>query len=330
MHIHARLRASILLLTLLPLAGCLLGRTRNVEIKISTAVLKNATLQQLVDTINTSAAQLKTMNATVEIDSSIGGQKKGQITENPEITGYLLLSKPDLLRLIGLVPVVRNRAFDMVSNGKEFKLSIPSKNTFVIGSDQVITPAREPLYNIRPQHILDALLLKEIDPQNDIAVLENGIETVKDHKTHKEVEQDDYVVIVISKDDHGYYLSRKIVFSRVDLQPERQLIYDRQAHVVTDARYANFKDYNGVAFPSRIELERPVEEYAISLTITKMTLNDKVEEDQFKLPQPPAYQLINLDDKATAERLAAPKVSEKEKKPKSKQEEKKQKPPEQE
>ena len=120
------------------------------------------------------------------------------------------------------------------------------------------------------------------------------------------------------------------MFSRVDLQPERQLIYDRQGHLVTDARYANFKDYNGTMFPSRIELERPVEEYAISLTITKMTLNDPVTDPQFDLPQPPAYQLINLDDKATAEELARPKVSDKDKKPKPKPEEKKQKPPEQE
>ena len=198
MHIHWRLRALILLLILLPLGGCLLGRTRQLENKTSTAVLREATLQQLVDTINASAAHLQTLNATVEIDSSVGGQKKGQITENPEITGYLLLSKPDLLRLIGLVPVVRNRAFDMVSNGKGFRLSIPSKSKFVIGSDQVITPAREPLYNIRPQHILDALLLKEIDPQNDIVIIEDGIETVKDPKTHKDADQADYVVLVIS------------------------------------------------------------------------------------------------------------------------------------
>ncbi|HJX83376.1 MAG TPA: DUF4292 domain-containing protein, partial [Candidatus Angelobacter sp.] len=304
--------------------------TRVVESKTSTAVLREATLQQLVDIINASATRLQTLNAAVDIDSAVGGQKKGQITENPEITGSLLLGKPDLLRLIGYVPVIRNRAFDMVSNGKDFRLSVPSKSLFVIGSDQVITPAREPIYNIRPQHILDALLLKEIDLQNDIAILENGIETVKDPKTHKDVDQDDYVVIVISKDDHGPYLSRKIVFSRVNLQPDRQLIYDRQAHLVTDARYANFKDYNGMEFPSRIELERPVEEYAISLTITKMTLNEKLEDDQFKLPQPPGYQLINLDDKATAERLAAPKVSDKEKKQKPKQEDKKQRPPEQE
>jgi hypothetical protein len=319
MHIDSRLRASILLLTLLPLTGCLLGRTRPVEIKISTAVLKDATLQQLIDTINTTAAQLKTMNATVEIDSSVGGQKKGQITDNPEITGYLLLSKPDMLRLIGLVPVVRNRAFDMVSNGKEFKLSIPSKATFVIGSDQVITPAREPLYNIRPQHILDALMLKAIDP-SDIAVIEDGIEIVKDPKTHKDVEQADYVVIVIGHDDRGNYLSRKIVFSRVDLQPQRQLIFDRQGHLVTDARYGAFKDYNGMAFPSRIELDRPVEEYTIALTITKMILNDPITKEQFDLPQPPAYQLLNLDDKATQEELAKPKTTGKEKKQKHKQE----------
>ncbi len=322
MQIHSRLRASILLLILLPLTGCLLGRTRILEPKTSTAVLKTATLQQLIDTVNTSAAQLQTMNAVVEIASSVGGQKKGQITDNPEFTGYLLLRKPDTLKLIGLVPVLRNHAFEMVSNGQSFQISIPPRSQFIVGSNVTVNPALRAPYNTRPQHILDALLFKPIDAQNDIAVLEEGVEVVKDPKTHKDVEQDDYVVIVISKDNRGPYLSRKIVFNRENLQVDRQLIYDHDAKLVTDARYGTFKVYNGIAFPSRIELDRPVEEYTIGLTITKMTLNDAVEDKQFELPQPPGYELMNLDDKATAEKLSKPKTIEKEKKQKPKREQK--------
>jgi outer membrane lipoprotein-sorting protein len=322
MQIHSRLRASILLLILLPLTGCLLGRTRILEPKTSTAVLKTANLQQLINTINTSAAQLQTINATVEIDSSVGGQKKGQITDNPAFTGYLLLRKPDMLRLIGLVPVLRNHAFEMVSNGQTFAISIPSKSQFITGSNLTANPALRAPYNSRPQHILDALLFKAIDPQNDIAVLEEGVEIVKDSKSHKEVEQEDYVVLVISKDQDGPYLSRKIVFNRESLQPDRQLIYDRQAQLVTDARYDNYQDYNGVPFPNRIELDRPVEEYSITLTITKMTLNEPLEDKQFDLPQPPGYQRLDLDDPATVQDLSKPKTTEKEKKQKSKPEQK--------
>jgi hypothetical protein len=315
MHIHPRLRAILFLIAVASLTGCL-TRTHDVVSKRSDNHLQAASLEQLVEVVNRYAAQFQTLNAAVDIDSSVGGEKKGRITEYPEIAGYLFVRKPELLRLIGLVPVVRNTAFDMLSNGKGFQLSVPSKGIFAIGSDQVITPASEPLYNIRPQHILDALLLKDIDPQKEIVVLENGIEIVKDRKTQKDAEQEDYVLIVLSKDDRGYYLSRKIVFNRENLQPDRQLIYDRLGVLVTDARYDNPKDYNGLSFPSRIELERPVEEYSIALNISKLTLNGPIENNKFELPQPPGSKLINLDDKATAEALARPKIPTKKLKPK--------------
>ena len=35
------------------------------------------------------------------------------------------------LHMIGLMPIVRTTAFDMVSDGQDFKLWIPPKNRFV-------------------------------------------------------------------------------------------------------------------------------------------------------------------------------------------------------
>src|SRR5438445_315578 len=95
---------------------------------------------------------------------------------------------------------------------------------------------QQPLENLRPQHIYDALLLRQIDPEKDIAVMENGYETVTDAKRHR-VEQPDYEIDVIQKADHGWFLSRKIVFSRTDLLPHRQLIYDENGNLATDVSY---------------------------------------------------------------------------------------------
>ena len=305
MQISLRMRAAVVLLAMMPLSGCLF-RTREVQTKLSTAALKDATLPQLIENINNNAQRFQTLNAQVNIDSSVGGEKKGKITDNPEITGYLLVRKPDMLRMIGKVPVVRNTAFDMVSDGRAFRLSIPPKNKFLVGSNQISKPSPNPLENIRPQHILDALLLKEIEPVNDIAVLEDGVEIVKDPRSHKDVEQATYVVIVLSKDSRGYYLARKIVFNRERLEPERQLIYDRLGHLVTDARYSNFNTYNGMRFPTRIDIDRPVEEYAITLNMQKVTLNEPIRDEQFALTQPPGSQLIDLDQKATAQTSSSP------------------------
>ena len=140
---------------------------------MSPVALKSATKEQLIAYINSQAAKIQTMQATVDIDTSVGGAKKGKITEYKEIRGYVLARKPAMLRMIGLLPILRNTAFDMVSDGQDFKLWIPPKNRFVIGKNDVATPnTDQPMENIRPQNIYEALLIKRIDPDSEIAVLE--------------------------------------------------------------------------------------------------------------------------------------------------------------
>src|SRR5438132_5297114 len=289
-----RHRALLALVMVLPLGGCLF-RSHRVERQVNTAPLKSATQQELIDFINSQAAKIKTMQATVDIDASVGGEKKGKVTDYQEIRGYVLARRPAMLRMIGLMPIVRNKAFDMVSNGQEFKLWIPPKNRFVVGKNEVQSPnTAQPLENIRPQNIYDALLIRPIDPQEEIAVLESGYEMLYDPKGRRVV-QDDYELVVIRKGDKGWFLSRKIVFSRVDLEPHRQYIYDEQGTLVTDARYADYKDYDGVIFPSRLEIYRPEEEYEIILNMLKVEINKALQDDQFVLEKPPGAEVVNLD-----------------------------------
>jgi hypothetical protein len=290
-----------------PLSGCFF-RTHTVPSHASTAKLESATLRQLVDSINSEAAKIKTLNATVDIATSVGRQQKGKanetkVSEYTEIRGYVLLRKPTTLRMIGLFPVVRNRLFDMVSQGEEFKLSLPTQNKFIVGKSELAHPALHPsLENIRPQHVLDALLVREI-PTDDIAVLEPGIESVLDMKTKKMVDQADYVIDVIEHQADGIWtLDRKIHISRVDLHPTRQLLFDKQGNVLTTASYENYNNTNGINFPSIIKIERPQEGYTIQLAMVKLTLNEALKDDQFVLAQPPGSQLMRLDsDQHTAE-----------------------------
>src|SRR4051812_21792722 len=158
------LRAVPLLLAVLPTTGCLF-RTRAVEEQYSKAPLKESTQQELIDGINQQAEAIHSLKATVDIDSSAGGIKKGHVTDYKEIRGYVLARKPDSLHMIGLMPFVRTTAFDMVSDGREFKLWIPPKNKFVIGQNQVTSSnADQPMENIRPHNIYEALLIRPIDP----------------------------------------------------------------------------------------------------------------------------------------------------------------------
>lgn len=288
--------AVVVLLATLPLTGCLF-HTRHVE-QINMAVLKNATKQDLVTYINSEAAKVQSMQATVDIDTSVGGAKKGRVTEYEQIRGFVLARKPEMLRMIGLFPVVRNRAFDMVSDGHEFKLWLPTKNRFVVGRNDVMSPnPAQPLENLRPQIIYQALLLHEIG-LDETAIFENGTETVPGEKGHQ-LEQPNYAIDVIRKNGNDSWLARKIFFSRLDLRPNRQLIYDEAENIVTDARYTDYKDYDGVTFPSKIEIKRPEEEYDITLTILKPGLNQPLGDDKFVLEQPDGAQVIHLDHPQT-------------------------------
>jgi Domain of unknown function (DUF4292) len=307
MAFNTRLRNLIFLFAVLPLAGCLF-RTHEELRPISTAPLQEGTKDELVQFINANAARLQSLRADVDFDVTVSKQKKPKsnefkVTEYPEFSGYLLVRKPELLRLIGLAPALRNTVFDMVGDAKGFSLSIPVHSEFFVGSNQVVKPSSNMLLNLRPQAIFDALLLKEIDPQSEIAVLVNGKELVREPKNHKEVQQDDYELMIIRNEGKSWFLSRKIIFSRVDLRPDRLISYDPQGRVATDAAYEAFKDHDGVLFPGTVLIERPVEGFTIQLTFTKLNLNPLLKDEQFALSQPPGYKLIDLDhqDGNTAE-----------------------------
>ena len=283
---------AILFLTLSS-TGCLFHSHR-VPQRVVISPTRNATLSDLLAYNNNESAKIKTLNATVDIDTSVGGSKKGKVTEFQQIRGYILVRRPEMLRMIGLYPVVRNRAFDMVSDGNGFKLSIPAKNKFIIGPPNVTHESTNTLENLRPQVIYDALLLRPFNPQTEIAVLEQGAETVSGPKAKKIEELPTYIVDVIRKDGAGWYLSRKVIFSRADLLPHRQLIYDEQGNLVTEAKYESYKDFNGIQFPTDIDIWRPKEEYSIGITVVKLTINEPLTDDQFALTQPPGSQLVDL------------------------------------
>ena len=289
---HLRVFFLLFLAAAIPLSGCLF-RTRTVDRPLSDRPLKTSTQQELIDFVNSQAGKIQSMQATVDIDSSAGDPRNGKVTDYKEIRGYVLARKPAMLRMKGLMPVVRTTAFDMVSDGKEFKLWIPPRNKFVMGANDAggYQPDKR-LENMRPQYIYDALLIPEID--GDDAVLENGYETVLDSRRHR-VEQPNYSLLVIRKGAKCAYLSRKIDFSRIDLLPYRQRIYDQQGNVASDVHYHEYKDYAGTMFASTIEIERPRENYDITLNMVKLEINKALTDDQFALEQPAGAEVVRLD-----------------------------------
>jgi outer membrane lipoprotein-sorting protein len=285
-------RLVALAVLMLSVSGCL-SRTRTVNRRlVNPANLKVATLPELVQTIDSDARKIHTLTATVEIATSVGGAKKGKVTEYQQVKGYILEKDPDMLRMIGKVPLVGTTLFDMVSDGKTFKLSIPVTNRFIVGPAQEgAVPSTNTLENLRPHVFFDSLLLHEI-AADEIPVLEQSTQIVTDAKNKKKSwEVPDYVVDIIKKDGEFWYMERKIEFDRINLKPYRQLIYDQSGQVATEATYEEYEDFNGMSFPSIIQINRPKEEYSIRLVVEKLQVNTPMTDEQFVLKQPEGSRL---------------------------------------
>jgi len=215
-------------------------------------------------------------NATVDMVPALGSAEKNKITEYKDVRGYILFRKPNEIRIIGLYPVVRSKAFDMVSTGPAFKLYLPSRNLFLIGRNEIIRPSPNKLENLRPQHFLDALLVRPVDTQNEKVLLENLTDEDGAY----------YILHLIHDRNGGLQLDRTIWFNRVNLHLQRQIIFDSNGNILTDARYEDWRPYDNVAFPKHIEINRPQDEYGVVLDVVKMDINKGVTEDKFVLNQP--------------------------------------------
>jgi len=275
-----RVPVAILLLCLIPLglSSCLARRRAFARSGGKPAQpLLAADQSTLVGIIAKQYQAIRDFNATVDMVPALGSAEKSKITEYKDVRAFILFRKPGDIRLIGLYPVLRNKAFDMVSDGTNFKLYIPARNRFLVGRNEIDQPSQNKLENLRPQHFLEALLVRPIDADRDKLLLENF--TDEDNAF--------YVLHVVHVNGGGeLQLARTIWFSRYNLMLARQLIFDAAGNILTDARYAQWQAYDNVAFPKHIEIDRPRDEYAVVIDIVKMDINNGVSDDKFVLDQP--------------------------------------------
>ncbi|MGC1297671.1 MAG: hypothetical protein WA869_21780 [Alloacidobacterium sp.] len=274
--------------------GCL-SHTRKLQQPKMPGVVKSADVQQLVSNINKQYEAIQTLNATVEFKASVGGQQKGKITDFTSIHGYILLRKPEMLRVLGLLPVLNTRAFDLASDGSNFKLLIPHENKAIVGSNAVSKPSAKALENMRPYIFFDSLLIHGIG-SDELLSLTTDINTVLDPKHKQLLLQPEYDLGVFRQTANSNVLVpvRVIHVSRVDLLPSGEDIYDKDGNIQTQAVYGPYESFGDFRFPGSITIKRPLEEYQIIITFQKVTVNQALPDAQFQLKIPDGTQIQNL------------------------------------
>jgi len=275
------------LVTLAPaLTGCLthihtVAKTRPAEVVVS------ASLDHLLTQVETRFNQIQSLNATVQIVASEGGSRQGQVIEHPSFSGYIFLRKPQDLRVLLRVPILGSQALDMVSDGRTWKLWIPPRHVAMTGTSEVTDPSQHGLESLRPAVIFDSLLIQGLRP-GQVVDLTQDSRIFPDPKDKKQlIEEPDYELTILEPPQGNIaHTLRVIHIGRSTLLPYQQDIYDQNGHVVTQAFYSNYQTFGDIQFPMKIEIKRPQDQYGLTVTISKLTLNQKLEDDQFDLKFP--------------------------------------------
>jgi outer membrane lipoprotein-sorting protein len=251
-----------------------------------------ATEPQLIAAYDAQAAAVKTINAAVRMTPVAGSAYSGVIQEYHEVGGFILMARPKMIRIIGQAPLVAKNIFDMVSDGRTFRIFIPSKNQFLVGSTSLDRAAKSPIENHRPQHILDGFFWPEVP--SDAPVLFEQFDALPDHY---------YVLTLLRKEGADLEIDRKIWFDRANLHIARVQIYGPAGRLDADIAYSDWEPTGevaagasaaGVLFPRQVVIRRPQQDYQLTVTITKLTLNAEVSAERFELAQPAGSQLVTV------------------------------------
>ena len=281
------------------LTGCLVHKHTVLKTHPPDVVM-NATLDELLKQTNDRYRALDSMTLTVQIVACTGGSTQGQVKCYPSFTSYIIIDKPEMIRVVLLIPLLRSRALDMVSNGTNFKMFIPQEHCAIVGSD-VSLPSQKGLYSLRPGVILDSLLIQGRSDDQVVSMTQDSRVVPNPHKRKDYIQEPDYDIEFLSQPDGSVARTLRVLhLSRINLLPYRQDIYNNEGKVQTYAVYSGYHKYGDIEFPTKIEMNRPLDELSLTVTVTKATFHQKMNPDEFELSIPPGTPTQNMDDPVSA------------------------------
>jgi outer membrane lipoprotein-sorting protein len=294
-------RIWVLLLTFLALqvAGCITIKRRTEVKKEEIRPQLESSEDNLLVGYNSQVRAVQSLQATVDLIPSTGTTYSGVIEEYHDVPGFILAQRPATVRVIGQAPVVAKNIFDMVADEKEFRVYIPSKNSFLVGPTALVRPSKKPLENLRPQHIVEALFWPEL-PSSANVLFEQFDFNVSRY----------YILTLLRPRAAGKFeIARKIWYNRTDLRVSRVQLLGAGGKLDSDIQYSDWEPVPAAegapateqtSFARDIHIWRPQDDYKLEIKILKLTLNEPISPDRFELAQPAGTELVRVGDESPA------------------------------
>lgn len=321
-----------ILAILLFLSGCSF-----VKVKDKTPILlkvEDASKEQLLNEVNR-FAKVNSMRAKMDLkfeDNSYSQFGTKEVYRSAD--GEVVIQRPANILLKVQVPLVKMDVAQMSSDGDKFRVAILNAGScgekckkFVVGTNnadysklQSSAEVKElnvnkdtkenvsAFSNLRPQHFTDAMLVRPIN-STDVYVTSTIYQVEEDEKQKKNsplrvVMRGYYLLDEYKKDSSGELkVSRRFWFDRVGtVRLAKQQIFDETGEIESDIVYGsegtlgNNGEYRNL--PLRIQVTRPKEKYAMSLTYQaaeSVTIGRNYNPDVFVLKNTWGLEEVDLD-----------------------------------
>lgn len=283
-------------MTPLLLTGCaLFPMKRHLPVPKAPATVLTATPEELVAKLDSRWNNFENLTATVEIQATLLKQQQGLATDYPSIHGWIVMQKPEMLRVAGQYLGVR--VFDMASDGNTFTILIPSKNKAIQGPNSVSKKSPNQFENLRPGFFFDAMMVRGLDAEDYYTEIADT-ETIEDASKKHLYLMPEYVLSITRHASNGSRRDkpvRVITFHRDTLLPSNQDLYDENGYLESQVSYSAYKRFGDTDYPTRVVIKRPLEGIELVLTVEKVDTDVKLPPDEFSVKVPPGTQIQRLD-----------------------------------
>ncbi len=280
------------------MAASACGIKKSVEVAIppKIAAARTATVDEMLTNLHKTGEAIQSLRSTsVRVTLTIGKAESGELVQYRSAPGYILLRRPDSLRLnIGL-PVTNTTILELASVGDQFEIWDPRGNRFFMGRNSagefdLEDNIRTPSFSARPNQIFQAILPPQISldrPDRRIS------------RTEEQDEEAKYYVLTLFEDTGGPEIRplRRFWIERSEMALTKEETFTEGGQIASTVQYSNMSDFDGVRLPLSILIDRPADGYRLDLQFREWRVNPDLPDKAFALEQPPKSELVVLKEK---------------------------------
>ncbi len=289
--------AALLIPLVVSTTGCvsLLTSKRKLPIPVAPQTVQTATADQLAERLSANYAKFESLTATVEIRASRLKAKEGTATDYPSFRANILIRKPEMVRVLGRLPIVQTQMFDLASDGTKFTLVVPHFSKVYQGMNASKGTSPNWYENLRPGPFFSAMVVKGLQPDELYSVI-SETSTMPDASKKRLIVSPEYLLNVVRRKPESakLYPVRVIRFHREDLMPYQQDLYDDDGNLTTEVVYGSYQDFGGIKYPGTMTLRDPQNGYQLIMTVQRVTLNPTLTEDMFQTKVPAGFTVTDL------------------------------------